>query len=163
MKTPSFAFAALLAFTMPTFSQNPADSYEARQHTSPDGRVLNYRLLKPLNYDAAKKYPLVLFLHGSGERGDDNVAQLRHGAPLFSKPEVREKYACFVIAPQCPAEQKWADIDWSSDTPTQPEKVSDSMSLTLAAMEALRKEFSIDADRLYVTGLSMGDTGRGIW
>ena len=163
MKIPAFTLATLLTVLTPVFSQtpNPADAYEARKHVAGDGQTLNYRLLKPLHYDATQKYPIVLFLHGSGERGDDNVAQLRHGASLFAKPEVREKYACFVIAPQCPAEEKWADIDWSSDTPAMPEKASPSMVLTLAAMAALQKEFSIDADRLYVTGLSMG--GYGTW
>ena len=166
MKIPLFALAALLAVIAPAFSQdpkakNPADEYEARTFPGADGKTLNYRLLKPLNYDAAKKYPLILFLHGAGERGDDNAAQLRHGAPLFIKPEAREKYACFVVAPQCPAEQKWTDIDWASDAPVQPESFSLPMGLTLAAIGALQKEFSIDADRLYVTGLSMG--GYGTW
>ena len=167
MKFPTLAFASLLAVIAtacaqtPNEKKNPADEYDARKQVAADGQALNYRLLKPLNYDAARKYPLVLFLHGAGERGDDNVAQLRHGAPLFLKPEAREKYACFVVAPQCPAEQKWADIDWASDAPEQPEKVSPSMALTLAAIASLQKEFSIDADRLYVTGLSMG--GYGTW
>ncbi len=142
-------------------AQTVTDEYEARTFAGPEGQSLNYRLLKPKNYDAAKKYPLVLFLHGAGERGADNVAQLKHGAPLFAKPDVREKFPCFVVAPQCPPEQKWADIDWSSDTPTQPAKVSPSMGLTLGALDVLQKEFSIDADRLYVTGLSMG--GYGTW
>jgi len=141
-------------------SPNPADEYEARTFSA-DGKTLNYRFLKPKDYDAAKKYPLVLFLHGAGERGSDNVAQLRHGASLFIKPEVREKFPAFVVAPQCPTEQKWTDIDWSSDTPVQPETVSESMGLTLAAIEALQREFAIEADRLYVTGLSMG--GYGTW
>ncbi len=166
MKIPLLAIAAFIAVTASAFSQDPkakssTDEYEVRKHVGVDGSALNYRLLKPQNYDAAKRYPLVLILHGAGERGDDNAAQLKYGAPLFIKPEVREKYACFVVAPQCPTEQKWADIDWSSDAPVQPEKVSPSMALTLAAIEALQKEFSIDADRLYVTGLSMG--GYGTW
>ena len=63
--------------------------------------------------------------------------------------------------PQCPPEQKWADIDWTSETPTQPAKVSAPMALVLAALEGLQKEFSIDPDRLYVGGLSMG--GYGTW
>ena len=166
MKNSLLVFTAIIAAASSAFSQdpkakNPADEYEARKHAAVDGGTLNYRLLKPHNYDAAKKYPLVLFLHGAGERGDDNAAQLRHGASLFINPYVREKYACFVVAPQCPVEQKWADIDWASDAPVQPEKVSPSMALTLAAIEALQKEFSIDSDRLYVTGLSMG--GYGTW
>jgi poly(3-hydroxybutyrate) depolymerase/lysophospholipase L1-like esterase len=161
MKLLPLACTAILALAAPLFAQQPADVYEARTFSDAAGKTLNYRLLKPQNYDAAQKYPLVLLLHGAGERGDNNVAQLKYGAALFIKPEVREKYACFVVAPQCPAEQKWADIDWTSDAPTQPPQVSESMGLTLGALEALGKEFSIDRDRLYVTGLSMG--GYGTW
>jgi poly(3-hydroxybutyrate) depolymerase/lysophospholipase L1-like esterase len=136
-------------------------AYEARTFTAPDGGSIGYRLLKPENYDSAKKYPLVLVLHGSGERGQDNEAQLKYGAALFLKPEAREKFACFVVVPQCPPNQKWADVDWSSDTPVQPEKVSEPMSHVLGALDGLEKEFNIDRDRLYVTGLSMG--GYGTW
>jgi lysophospholipase L1-like esterase/poly(3-hydroxybutyrate) depolymerase len=180
------AFLSMVLFAMPTLAQDltndpvnradqalvttspvtqepakPIDLYEARTFTGADGGVLNYRLLKPQNYDATKKYPLVLFLHGAGERGSNNVAQLKHGAPLFVKPEVREKYPCIVVVPQCPTEQKWADIDWASDNPVQAEKPSPSMTLVLGLLDALPKEFSIDADRLYVTGISMG--GYGTW
>ena len=164
MKTFRSAFAAFIAVAASAVAEpppNPADEYEARTFPGEAGKILGYRLLKPKNYNVAKKYPLVIFLHGAGERGSDNVAQLRHGAPLFIKPEVREKFPCFVIAPQCPAEQKWADIDWASDRPEMPERVSEPMKLVLAAIAALQKEFSIDADRLYVTGLSMG--GFGTW
>lgn len=138
-----------------------ADEYEARTFTGADGAKLGYRLLIPKKYDAAQKYPVVLFLHGAGERGTDNAAQLKHGAPLFLKPEVREKYPCFVIAPQCPPEEKWSAVkDWKdgeafASKPTAP------MQLALGAVEAVAKEFSLDPDRLYITGLSMG--GYGTW
>src|SRR5690349_4606780 len=60
-----------------------ADKFEAREFTGKDGKTLKYRLLKPIDFDAAsvgdQKYPLVLLLHGAGERGDDNVRQLIHG------------------------------------------------------------------------------------
>ena len=139
----------------------PADIYEARTVTGADGATLGYRLLKPEPYDAAKKYPLVLLMHGAGERGTDNAAQLKYGSQLFLKPEARVKFPCFVMMPQCPPEQKWADIDWTSETPKQPEKPSAPMALVLTALDSLQKEFSIDPDRLYVGGLSMG--GYGTW
>ena len=47
--------------------------------------TLKYRILKPLNFDSSKKYPVHLFLHGAGEVGDDNELQLTHGADLFEK------------------------------------------------------------------------------
>jgi len=130
MKLRPFFLSLLLAL-----GTARADEFEARTFTSPDGHSIGYRLLKPANYDAKKKYPLVLFLHGAGERGSDNSAQLKHGTALFLKPEVRAQFACFVMAPQCPAEQKWADIDWSSDAPKMAAEVSAPMKLTLAALE----------------------------
>jgi hypothetical protein len=92
-----------------------------------DGRNLNYRLMKPKNYDSQKKYPLVLFFHGAGERGDDNVAQLVHGMNDFASDEIMAKYPAFVFAPQCPEEQKWADVDWTAKSNTLPEKPSPSL------------------------------------
>lgn len=52
--------------------------------------TLNYRILKPLDYDSSKKYPLHLVLHGSGERGNDNVSQLIHGGNLFLKKKIEK-------------------------------------------------------------------------
>ena len=160
--TPQSEYEARVQFSAGNGTQLiPQSEYEARTFTALNGGTIGYRLLKPANYDASKKYPLVLLLHGSGERGEDNAAQLKYGAALFLKPEAREKFSCFVVVPQCPPNQKWADIDWSSDTPTQTENVSEPMGRVLGAIDGLQKEFSIDADRLYVTGLSMG--GYGTW
>ena len=63
---------------------------------------LSYRLLKPATIDKDKTYPLVIFLHGAGERGKDNKAQLRHGVADFASEERMKKSPCFLIAPQCP-------------------------------------------------------------
>ena len=61
--------------------------------------VFNYTLIRPLNPEKDKKYPLVVFLHGAGERGDDNKAQLKYFPEWMAKPEIWEKYPCFVLAP----------------------------------------------------------------
>jgi predicted peptidase len=121
------------------------------------GKKLPYRLLTPLRYDHGERYPLVLFLHGAGERGNDNVAQLLHGVPEFVAPAKRKKYPCFLLAPQCPRHERWAD--WSARR--QPEMPTEPLRLALAALEQMQKEYSVDADRIYVTGLSMG--GFGTW
>src|SRR5207249_4271134 len=113
------------------------------------------------DYDAAKKYPLVLLLHGAGERGTDNQAQLKHGAPLFTKPEVRAKFPSFVLVPQCPKDQTWSAVKGWTGPVSYSEEPTDPMTLALGALDAVLKEFSIDPDRLYVTGLSMG--GYGTW
>lgn len=125
------------------------------------GKTLPYRFMKPEGYDAAKKYPLVIFLHGAGERGTDNEKQLVHGVPQFASKENREKYPCFLIAPQCPEGAKWVDVDWGADSHTMPEKMTEPARLTVELIEALLKGYSIDPKRVYITGLSMG--GYGAW
>jgi len=159
MKFLPILFLALVSLALPASLR--ADEYEALTFAGAEGAQLGYRLLKPKEYDAAKKYPLVLVLHGAGERGTDNAAQLKYGAPLFLKPQVREKYPCFVVAPQCPPDETWSAVKgWTGpnafeETPTGP------MKLVLGVLDAVLKEFPIDQDRLYVTGLSMG--GYGTW
>jgi lysophospholipase L1-like esterase/poly(3-hydroxybutyrate) depolymerase len=138
-----------------------ADDFVARVYTNALGRTLLYRLLTPKDYDPAQKYPLVFFLHGAGERGADNVAQLKHGASLFLKPEMRDQFPCFVFAPQCPPNQRWVDMRWEGNSGTQPKETSTPMQLSLDVIDTLPAEFSIDPQRLYVTGLSMG--GYGTW
>jgi predicted peptidase len=123
--------------------------------------TLPYRLLKPDHYDPEKKYPLVVFLHGAGERGNDNEKQLIHGVAEFAKEENRKKYPCFLIAPQCPEGKKWVEVDWGAESHRLPAKASEPERLVLELIAALQKEYSIDAKRLYVTGLSMG--GFGTW
>src|SRR5579864_1864320 len=61
-----------------------------------------YRLLTPSDLRAGEKYPLVLFFHGSGERGNDNLKQLANGARRFTRADSRSRFPCFVLAPQCP-------------------------------------------------------------
>jgi predicted peptidase len=137
------------------------DDFEAVVFNADGGATLPYRLLKPQPLDPQKKYPLVLFLHGAGERGNDNLAQLKHVVNLFTTPQNREKYPCFVLAPQCPAGQKWVDVNWGAKTHETPDKPAEPMALTLQVIEQLQKQHPIDARRMYVTGLSMG--GYGTW
>jgi predicted peptidase len=132
---------------------------EKRIFTDKDGRTLQYRLLKPHNYDAKQKYPLVLFLHGAGERGKDNEKQLIHGVAEFAKEENRKKYPCFVIAPQCPTGSGWSDFLSKKKAPSKEQ--SEPGRLAVELVESLQKELSIDPKRLYITGLSMG--GYGTW
>lgn len=139
----------------------PEDLFEARVFKNADGNVLRYRLLEPENYDPSTKYPLVLFLHGAGERGEDNRRQLIHGAGDLVRPGMRKQHPAFVVAPQCPEGQKWVDVPWDGKSHSLPEQESDAMSLILQLLGELPKEFSIDQNRVYVTGLSMG--GFGTW
>ena len=81
MKLYYFTFLFFLC----SYSYSQASSlYESRIFISKND-TLNYRILRPSNYNPAKQYPVHLILHGSGERGDDNFAQLTYGAELFLK------------------------------------------------------------------------------
>src|SRR5690606_29597483 len=72
--------------------------------------ALPYRILYPTRYDVDKQYPVIFFLHGAGERGNDNEKQLVHGASLFLDSANRTKFPAFVIFPQCPENGFWAKI-----------------------------------------------------
>lgn len=140
---------------------DPREQFEARTYTNGAGEAIPYRLLQPSGYDGTRTYPLVLFFHGAGERGSDNEKQLFHGMADFAADAMRARHPAFVVAPQCPDGQQWVDTPWTADEHTLPEVPTDAMRLSLELVDALRKEFSIDPERIYVTGLSMG--GFGAW
>jgi len=136
-------------------------AFEGMSYTSESGGILPYRLLKPLEYDASKKYPLVIFLHGSGERGSDNEAQLKNAVSSFLQEDIRKKYPSFVLVPQCPEGDRWspfkegdeAEKFWLSESP------SETMKLLLELINYTQETYSIDQKRVYATGLSMGGQG----
>lgn len=153
----SFAVVAVLVSVPAMSGAADAPALEKKTFTDPAGKTLPYRLLKPESYDPKQKYPLVIFLHGAGERGNNNEAQLVHGVPEFAKPENRQKYPCFLIAPQCPRGDRWADWDAKQQT----SKPLEPLRLVSELIDQVQKEYSIDPNRIYVTGLSMG--GYGTW
>lgn len=121
-----------------------------------------YRLLSPETIEPGKKYPVVFFLHGAGERGADNAAQLKHFPERMVSEANRKKYPCFLVAPQCRANEKWVDVSWSDPKATdQPSEPSAQMVAAVAALEDVLKNFPCDRSRIYLTGLSMG--GYGSW
>ncbi len=167
MRNLSLPLLAGLLFGLPlsAFAQkNPDMDKLLSKRTFRDGKsALLYRLMTPAGYDTHpdRKYPLVIFLHGAGERGDDNTKQLIHGVAEFARDENRTKYPCFLIAPQCPEGKRWVEVDWSADTHTMPAEPGEQARLVLELIAALQKEFRIDEKRIYLTGLSMG--GYGTW
>jgi predicted peptidase len=133
----------------------------AKEQFRSGDNVLPYRLMSPGNPKPGQKYPLVIFLHGAGERGNDNNVQLVHGVKEFANAQAREKFPCFLIAPQCPTGKRWVEVDWSAKQHDMPPKPSEPLNWLLALLEQMKKEKPIDTDRIYVTGLSMG--GYGTW
>ncbi len=124
------------------------------------GDTLNYRQLFP-DADTLRKYPLVVFLHGSGERGNDNDAQLKWGVMNFADDQIMIMHPAFVIAPQCPQNMSWANFSNKKNSiemsllpsPSKP------MELLITLIHQLIKKLPIDSNRIYITGLSMGGFG----
>ena len=131
---------------------------EKRVYKNADGETLPYRLWLPENYDPSKKYPLILFLHGAGERGDDNEAQLKNDE--FLTLVLDPQHPAILIAPQCPRDSWWANIRRRADSSEPwPNEITRPMKLVIELFDQIRKELSVDPDRCYVTGLSMGGFG----
>jgi predicted peptidase len=135
------------------------DDIEFRKkiYANKTGEHLPYRLYVPLGYDANRKYPLLLWLHGGDGRGGDNVKQLNGGnfigTHFWAGKDVQLNFPTFVLLPQCPSGDNWSDPDLN-----QPTKW---LELTMSALAEVQKEFSIDPDRIYLAGQSMG--GLGVW
>ncbi len=136
----------------------PAEAFEKHSFQG-EGVTLPYRLLKPAKLEPGRKYPLVLFLHGAGERGTDNDRQLVHGVKTFASKEMQERYPCFVVAPQCPEKTMWVDIPWDSPQPKMPETPNANHVTLIALLDQVEQDFPVDTNRRYVTGLSMGGFG----
>ncbi|MCB9271263.1 MAG: prolyl oligopeptidase family serine peptidase [Lewinellaceae bacterium] len=120
------------------------------------GDTLPYRLLYP-DANPHRKYPLVIFLHGSGERGNDNEAQLQWGVMQFATDDNMMLHPAVVIAPQCPKGLTWSNFDRTTmqlnPEPSQP------MRLLLGLIQKMIETMPVDTNRIYITGLSMGGFG----
>ena len=153
----------LLVYCGNAMAQN-MDQYQKR-YFEKDGDTLPYRILLPKDFDASKKYPLILFLHGAGERGNDNEAQLVHGSSLFLDESVREEHQAIVVFPQCKTNSSWARIDVHGNIPNRQfifyEEADPTLEMLLleGLLKELKKAYRLDKKRLYVGGLSMGGFG----
>ena len=146
----------LLAVLLTAAAVSSAQSkYEAKVFEASNGEKLNYQMLKPTNIEKGKKYPLVIFLHGMGERGDDNKKQLTHGGPMFLNPANQEKYPAYVLFPQCPETAFWA-----YKKPTLKMTAEDVMPPVFQAVKEMIDTYlaypDVDKQRVYIMGLSMG-------
>lgn len=122
-----------------------ADAHFVASEVTVHGHHYPFQVFVPAGWNADRAWPVVLFLHGSGERGSDNEAQLKQGLPPWLKQH-GEDFPAVVVAPQAPDNTVWSG------------------EVEQAAMAALEKSIATyhgDRSRLYVTGLSMG--GYGVW
>ena len=158
---------ALIAAT--TSAQGKIDTacrakYAKMYFTDTLGTVLPFRLLTPQKDDGDTtnwKYPVILFLHGAGERGSDNEAQLSYIDTVFASARLQREHPCYVIVPQCAENFRWCETDWSRTYHTMPKEISKYLHAANSLLDSIAALPDADPNRLYVTGMSMG--GYGTW
>lgn len=127
---------------------------------------ISYRVLFPENFDRTKKYPILFFLHGSGERGNDNQSQLTHGGGLFLKEEVRKQFPAIIVFPQCSSDSFWSNVEFKQDATgnrgflfQEDGQPSKAMQALLAMIDNFVKKPYVNKHQVYAAGLSMGGMG----
>lgn len=147
-KRISYLFAAaVLLMQFSIFALSYTDFYP--DSVVSDTNFMPYRYFIPTGYTAANKYPLVLFLHGSGGMGTDDIKQItdQPGGPfLFADSSTQQKYPCFVVCPQ----MNVAGLGFGT---------LQNQAFLLAILDTLEQKYNIDPNRIYITGLSMGGAG----
>jgi len=155
-----------LSFIFPGARAQDFAQYEKKEFTRND-RTLKYRILYPSGYDARKTYPLVVFLHGAGQWGNDNETQLKHAGTFFLQDSIRKNHPAIIILPQCPRGSSWSFFQFKWNTQLkklafsfpfkqQPEIYS---LLVKQLADSLLDAKLVDQKRVYVGGLSMGGFG----
>lgn len=157
MSLGAIAVASLTTFDCGAQMPSVYRDYVKTEYVDAHNNRMPYRVLSPSNMECGAKYPLVVFLHGSGERGTDNEKQLLHGGAVFSNPANTDKFPAFVLFPQC-KEKSWTgnvnsrDFMPGADTPQE--------SVTEKMLISLIKDFiasnPVDTSRIYLVGISMG-------
>jgi predicted peptidase len=155
LNSPAFLLAL---FSLGSISQSFAQVslFSDEVYTNNENDSLQYRMLLS-DYAPETRYPLVIFLHGSGERGDDNEAQLQWGVMNFASDEVMKMHPAIIIAPQCPSNMTWANLS-QQDIKLEPNP-SQPMKLLIGLIDQIKQQMPVDTSRIYITGLSMGGYG----
>lgn len=141
------------------------EGFKPLTFTNEKSDTLLYQLLKPVENKPSEKYPLILFLHGAGERGNDNTKQLKNGSSFFLKDENRKTFPAYVVFPQCPEADYWGSV--AVDRASFPlqlvfdyqRPLTKSLQLAIELVKQLTKSENIDTTRIYIVGLSMGGMG----
>lgn len=163
MKKYLISLSLLLGLLLNVIAQD--SSYQACNYTK-DGFRLPFRILFPENFDSTAQYPVILFLHGAGERGNDNQKQLIHGSGFFFNHNQKPNDPAIVIFPQCPEELYWASVAFEKKEDGSRSFIFDPTAgptIPLAAVvhlldSIIAKNWS-DNQRIYLGGLSMGGMG----
>ena len=136
--------------TSPIHPENLFEEHAVSVQEDSEDISFRYRLLKPETSDSNKKFPLVIFFHGAGERGSDNARQLKYFPTWMTSDPLRKKYPCFILAPQCREGYRWSAVDMTTD-----------MQAAMKALDHVIETEAVDTDQILITGLSMG--GAAAW
>ncbi|BDD00653.1 alpha/beta hydrolase-fold protein [Persicobacter psychrovividus] len=142
--------------------KTPMDQYYDKVFEGTEGS-LNYRMLFPKNYDPAKQYPLIVVLHGLGERGNDNQRQLSNGGAFFLEDGFRNQHQAIVVFPQCPTSTRWDSkvagkdkLKWFWKYKEEPTPY---LSLVMKLVNDLQAKKVVDTKQMYAMGISSGAMG----
>ena len=137
-------------------------AFKKESFTASNGLTLPYRIFVPADYSEDYAYPVVLLLHGAGERGTDNEKTLVNVVPNLYIQKTSPFYHAIVIVPQCPENMQWVDTPWANGNySVENVPISKPMTAAVELLDSIIASYSINTDRQYVTGLSMG--GFGTW
>ena len=151
-------FAGLLCMALCSCSTIRKGVLDSRQYTSADGIKLPYNIFYPKSY-GDEKMPLILWLHGAGERGDDNVSQLIHIVPYLASSITQKRFPAVILAPQCAGDDYWSPIKRDEWRVMSGGKTTPSMAACMELLDRILRDKRIDASRVYIGGLSMGGFG----
>ena len=157
--TRLWSIAALLLLS--PLGQAMSEEFDYKRYPIEGEKFLPYRVYSPKGVDNASRMPLVVFMHGAGERGHDNERQLLHGARDLLRYSIERQEPMIIVAPQVPLDERWVDVVWDERVHRMPEHPSESMGLLMGLLTELMSTSRVDPNRVYLTGLSMG--GFGTW
>ena len=130
------------------------DLFAAGTFASDAGPTIRYRLMPPPRVEPGETYPLVVVFHGAGEIGTDAIGHLDRFPKTWARPEVRERFPAFVLAPQMP--ERSALYSGPAGTPGRHSRPGPPLYTALALVDSLRGALPVDPARVYAVGFSMG-------
>lgn len=161
----------------PTPHPTGSNAFVTRTFINSQGLSLTYHLYVPYNYTPLHQYPLVLLLHGGGERSNPDWTAAEKKAVLFNQsyvqvwtpgysvpygPHIQQRWPCFVVIPQLSYGHYWVNAPVGDGSYTQTSQPTPWLQMAKKIVDSLQKEYmGIDSGRLYITGLSLG--GYGVW
>jgi predicted peptidase len=145
LRAPGFAAFLVLVSSPTPLSPQTAETGFLNRQVAVEGTSYRYQVYVPPSYTPSQRWPVILFLHGGGERGTDGLLQTQVGLGAALRKDA-ERFPAIVVFPQVPPDSFWVG------TPAR---------VAMAALDRAVEEFRTDPDRVYLTGLSIG--GNGTW